>query len=157
MQDTKNCHLSTIAQPCWAISLQLRHVLTIGKKLVKQSPTCSHSMMHFGPLAAESCWWVWGTPANFNGFCILAALLHGTLHCVPKNVPPLSCYNFYIHGSIATIFWQKCCRESSQLKHFIFPPHLTNASALPGETGNLEIASFHLNSACFLPKKQKTV
>ena len=29
-------HLRTIAQICWAISLQLRHVLTIGKKLVKQ-------------------------------------------------------------------------------------------------------------------------
>jgi len=32
----KNCHLGTIAQLCWAISLQLRHVSTIGKKLVKQ-------------------------------------------------------------------------------------------------------------------------
>jgi len=29
--------------------------------------------------------------------------------------------------------------------YFIFPPHLTNASALPEETGNLEIVSFHLN------------
>jgi len=28
---------------------------------------------------AEICWRVWGTPANFNGFCVLAALLHGTL------------------------------------------------------------------------------
>jgi len=27
---------------------------------------------------AENCWRVWGTPANFNGFCDLAALLHGT-------------------------------------------------------------------------------
>jgi len=34
--------------------------------------------------------------------------------------------------------------------YFIFPPHLTNACALPGETKNTEIASFHLNSACFL-------
>ena len=25
----------------------------------------------------------------------------------------------------------------------IFPPRLTSASALPGETGNLKIASFH--------------
>ena len=32
----KNRHLSTIAQLCLAISLQLRHVSTIGKKLVKQ-------------------------------------------------------------------------------------------------------------------------
>ena len=33
--------------------------------------------------------------------------------------------------------------------YFIFPPNLTSASALPGETGNPEIASFHLNVACF--------
>jgi len=32
----KNRHLGTIAQLCQAISLQLRHVSTIGKKLVKQ-------------------------------------------------------------------------------------------------------------------------
>jgi len=36
-------------------------------------------MMNFNPVTAEICWWVWGTPANFNGFCILAALLHSTL------------------------------------------------------------------------------
>jgi len=36
-------------------------------------------MVNFGLLVAEICWRVWGTPANFNGFCILAALLHGTL------------------------------------------------------------------------------
>jgi len=34
--------------------------------------------VNFGPLAAEICLVVWGTPANFNGFCILAVLLHGT-------------------------------------------------------------------------------
>jgi len=31
-----------------------------------------------GPLAAEIGLVVWGTPADFNGFHILAALLHGT-------------------------------------------------------------------------------
>jgi len=36
-------------------------------------------MVNFGPLTAESCWRVWGTPANFNGFRVLAALLHGTM------------------------------------------------------------------------------
>ena len=34
-------------------------------------------MANFGPLAAEIRWRVWGTPANFNGFRVLAALLHG--------------------------------------------------------------------------------
>jgi len=32
-----------------------------------------------GLLAAEIVSLVWGTPANFNGFRILAALLHSTL------------------------------------------------------------------------------
>jgi len=36
-------------------------------------------MMNFGLLAAEIFPVVWGTPANFNGFRVLAALLHGTL------------------------------------------------------------------------------
>ena len=36
----------------------------------------SYNMVNFGVLAAEL---VWGTPANFNGFRVLAALLHGTV------------------------------------------------------------------------------
>jgi len=41
------------------------------------SSTCSYNMVNFGPLAAEILSLVWGTPANFNGFGVLAALLHG--------------------------------------------------------------------------------
>jgi len=40
------------------------------------SSTCPHNMANFGPLAAEIDS-VWGTPTNFNGFRVLAALLHG--------------------------------------------------------------------------------
>jgi len=36
-------------------------------------------MVNFSPLPAEIGSIVWGTPANFNGFRVLAALLHGTL------------------------------------------------------------------------------
>ena len=35
-------------------------------------------MVNFGLLAAEIGPVVWGTPANFNGFRVLAVLLHGT-------------------------------------------------------------------------------
>jgi len=35
-------------------------------------------MVNFGPLAAEIGPAVWGTTANFNGFRVLAALLHGS-------------------------------------------------------------------------------
>ena len=77
----KNRHLGTIAQLCRSISLQLRHVSTIGKNLLSSniSSTCPHNMVNFGPLAAEIISLVWGTPGNFNGFRVLAALLHGTL------------------------------------------------------------------------------
>jgi len=43
------------------------------------SSRCPHNMVNFGILAAEIISLVWGTPANFNGFRVLAALLHGTL------------------------------------------------------------------------------
>jgi len=36
IQDAKICHLVTIAQLCRAIFVQLRHISTIGKILVKQ-------------------------------------------------------------------------------------------------------------------------
>jgi len=43
------------------------------------SSTCPHNMVNFGLLTAEICWRVWGTSSNFNGFPVLAALLHGIL------------------------------------------------------------------------------
>ena len=77
----KNGHLRTTAQLSRAISnIFAKHVLTIGKTVKQQHlPTCPHIMVNFGPLAAENCSLVWGTPVNFNGFRVLAALLHGTL------------------------------------------------------------------------------
>ena len=36
-----------------------------------------HNMVNFGILVAEIGLVVWGTSANFNGFRVLAALLHG--------------------------------------------------------------------------------
>jgi len=66
---------------CTAISSQLRHISTIGKKLVKQQ-YLPHMSLQYGELsllAAEVVSLVWGTPANFNRFRVLAVLLHGTL------------------------------------------------------------------------------
>jgi len=70
-------HLGTIAQLCRAVSSQLRHASTIGKKVlnINISSICSHNMANFGPLTAEIVSIVWGTPANFNEFRVLASLL----------------------------------------------------------------------------------
>jgi len=80
IQEAKNRHFGTIAQLCRAVSSQLRHVSTIGKKLlnINTFSTRPHNMVNFGLLTAE-IGRAWGTPANFNGFRVLAALLHGTL------------------------------------------------------------------------------
>jgi len=61
-------------------------------------------MVHFGPLAAEIGPIVWGTPANFSGFRVLAALLQRrrstkasqTLHRVWRS--PGLVYDIYNFG-----------------------------------------------------------
>ena len=58
-----------------------------------------HNMVKFGLLTAEICLRVWGTPANFNGFRVLATLLHGTLvvdvsqtlQLIEQRAPPIFC------------------------------------------------------------------
>jgi len=68
-------YLCTIAQLCWAVSSQLRHVSTIRKKLVKQQYLL-HMFSQYGERWPTNGW---GTQAHFNGFRVLAALLHGTV------------------------------------------------------------------------------
>jgi len=76
----KKRHLGTIAQVCRAQFSHLRHVSTIGKKLLNCSiSTCPHNVANFGPLAADIDSAVWGTSANFKAFRVLAALLYATL------------------------------------------------------------------------------
>ena len=71
------------------------------KKLVIQQYLSQMSLQYgeLGLLAAEICWRVWGTPANFNGFRVLAALLHGTL-----VVSVSQCLRRWTEG--ATYVWQ---------------------------------------------------
>jgi len=51
----KNRHLGTIAQLCRALSSQLRHISTIGKKLVKQQYVI-HVAAQYGELRHTSGW-----------------------------------------------------------------------------------------------------
>ena len=68
------------------------------KKLlsISTSCTCPYNMVNFGPLVAENISLVWGTPANFIGFRVLTALLHGIQQCasaklcgVEQRAPPM--------------------------------------------------------------------
>jgi len=47
------------------------------KKLLNSNifSTCPHNVANFGLLVAEITSGVWGTPANFNGYRVLASLL----------------------------------------------------------------------------------
>jgi len=68
-------------------------------------------MVNFGLLMAKICWRVWGTPANFNGFHVLAALLHDTLVVgvsLEQRAPPIFVratitFGFGPHSSFASI------------------------------------------------------
>ena len=55
------------------------------------SSTCPENMVNFGLLTAEILWRVWGTPANFNGFRLLAALL--TRHSSSGRHPNFAALN----------------------------------------------------------------
>jgi len=70
-------HRTTLSRHIFATKARIDNQ----KKIVKQQYLLhmSHNMLNFGPLTAEICWQVWGTPANFNEFRVLAALLNGTL------------------------------------------------------------------------------
>jgi len=79
----KNSPSGAIPQLCRAIDCILATKARIDnlKKLLSSniSSTCPNNMVNFGPLAAAIGPIVWGTPANFHGFRVLAALPHGTL------------------------------------------------------------------------------
>jgi len=92
----KSRHLRTIVQLRQAVSSQLRHVSTIGKNLLSSNIACrcSHNMVNFCLVVAEIDPVIWGTPANFNSFRVLAALLHGS-HIVSQ--PNFAALNRGLH------------------------------------------------------------
>jgi len=110
---------------CPAISSQIRHVSTIGKKHVKQQYLLhmSHNMANFGLLAAEIGPEVCGTPANFNGFRVCPSLLqrrrsaeaNQTLHDA-WPCPELVHYIFFYTFSGALAPWLNFTRSKFTLR-----------------------------------------
>jgi len=78
--------------------------------------------------------------------CLSIVRLRSEVHC-PENVTSFNCYNFNVHEPILIISGRHVTEKVNK-RCFIFPPHPTSASALPGETVNPEIVSFQLNAAC---------
>jgi len=91
MQDAKNGHKFDVWAPSHNfVGLYLRNEGTYrrsAKTLLNSniSPTCPHNMVNFGSLAAKIISLVWGTPANFNGFRVLAAFT--ARHCSSERQP----------------------------------------------------------------------
>jgi len=71
--------------------------------------TYPHNTANFGPLTAEVGSGVWDTPANFNGFRILEALLHGHQpNFVALNRGRHLCLARHAHILAAAIFQSLC-------------------------------------------------
>jgi len=77
--------------------------------------------------------------------------------CIKTNVPPLQLAIIFTYTvRLRHIFGTNVAEKAGNQNVLYFPTTITSASALPGETGNPEIASFHLNAACFFTKKHET-
>ena len=102
LRDAKNSPKIAIWAPSHNfVGLYLRNYgtyLQSEKKLLSNniSSRCPHNMVNFGLLAAEIVSLVWGTPGNFNGFRVLAALLHGTLVVVVNQTAAFNRGRHYI-------------------------------------------------------------
>jgi len=72
-------HRTTLSGCIFATKARIDNRQKTCSTAIGLSPPRLHNMANFGPLAAEIGSGVWGTPANFKGFRVLAALLHSTL------------------------------------------------------------------------------
>ena len=83
MQDPKKSPEIAIWEPSTTLSgyiFTTKARIDNRKKLLSSnmSSRCPHNMVNLGPLAAEIGYQFGVPPANFNGFRVLAALLHGS-------------------------------------------------------------------------------
>jgi len=78
---SKNSPFAHHSTTLWSYIFATKAFIDNRKKLVKRQ-YLSHMFLQYGelrPTIAETDWRVWGTPANFNRFRVLAALLDGML------------------------------------------------------------------------------
>jgi len=114
-------------------------------------------MANFGPLAAEIGSGVWGTPSNFNGFCVLASLLqrcrsskaNRTLHDVWPS--PALLHHIYIFGGSCPLTESRhvqnslCVQvlRSPTLAALLHGTPAARSAKLCGEVQRIELRNFH--------------
>ena len=116
------------------------------------SSTCPHNMVNFGQLGAEIVSLVWGTPANYNGFCILVSLLqwchsteaNQTLHDIWPS-PGLVHYTYTFFGGSFHVK-EFCQVQHSPCVQVLHPPIL--AALLP--------ITFYMHSCHHHPPHHRT-
>jgi len=143
---------------------------------INTSFTCPHNMVNFGPLTADIGSGVWGTPIDFNGFRVLAAILHVTASAKPcgveKRAPPIfgrAAITLGIgpHSSILCLgaLWmqsRRCfyCRSENQTNMIVCLPVKSglNASIIPAAhprvtpgLGSLRQRAGNRRNSCLLP------
>jgi len=102
------------------------------KKLLNSSTssTCRYNMVNFSPLASEIGSVVWGTPADFNGFRILATLLLDTsserasakLCGVERMAPPIFAGAAIMLGIDPLYYIAPHCKRCTSYGNSIRPP-----------------------------------
>jgi len=124
----KNCHLRTITQLCWALYLQLRHVLRIGKKLVKWQYLL-HMSLQYRELRPSNVWDLLvclGHPSKLQrvsrlGFVTAVTLFTGG----QPNFAQFSrafatwrnftrCKFHFLSKSCVLLYWQRYCTALEQ-------------------------------------------
>jgi len=130
MRDPKSCHLGpsgSIAQLCRAISSQLRHVSTIGKKLVKQQ-YLPYMSSQYGELAPTNGWYWFvslGHPCKFQRVSRLGSVT--ARHSSSGHQPNFTALNrgrhLYLAGRPSR--WALAHISSSVMKQFDWLDRLT--------------------------------
>ena len=128
-------------------------------------------MVNFGLLAAETVSLVWGTPANFNGFRVLAALLHGTL---VVGVSQTAAFNrgrhlysagrpsgwalAHISSNVFRVFWLKHAAFKWKDEISGFPVSPGSAEALVRRGGKIKyiLIAYFLGNICAKNYRNRT-
>jgi len=131
------CHLGTIAQLCRAIFSQLRHVSTIGKKLVKQQYVL-HMSPQYGELRPTSDWDRSGSLRHPSKFQRVSRLGSITARCLVVGVSQtLRCFT-----DGATYVWQ----GDHDVGHWIGPHSCFNCCKRIEVCWLLKVTDVHLCS-----------
>jgi len=125
----KSRHLGTIAQLCLAISLQLRHISTIGKRLFTQQ-YLPHMFSQYGEIRPTNNWDRFGAPGlistHFGGSCPLTEFASCSIHFASNSILRSPKLAALLHGTPALASAKVCgVVQGMELRNFRRRRHAT--------------------------------